>query len=253
MEQLPFALWWPASGILVCLLLRAWQQSLFSKYPFFYGYVSIVACADITRHYLYERAPQTYRTGWWISEFITAVVGLAVTWEIFSQILLPYKGVLRMARAVLLALFAIVLVKTAIDWRGIPLHDLIPTTVEIERNLRVVQALLLLAMVGLIVHYALPMGRNIRLMMWGYGSYLGFHVVLLTLRSERGPDFEGMKVLLESLWYCGTLVVWCAGMWSYHVNPGYSTALERDYDQLSRQTSRALSRLRSHLLESWRA
>lgn len=253
MQLFSLATWWLGDALLVCLLWRSWTQRQIARYPYFYAYIWTVLLSDGICHVLYAAGPSTYQANWWIFEFITAIVGFGITWEIFEQMLLPYRGVQRLARGVLLTLFALVFIRTAAAWKGTPLRSLMPTTVELEQNLRVLQALLLLVIVGLIAYYALPMGRNVKLMLWGYGTYLGVYVVLLTVRSEWGSSFDAFESVLPPLAYCVTLVVWCVGMWSFEPNPKPDLTLEQDYDRLSRQTGRALVRLRDHLMESWRA
>jgi hypothetical protein len=247
------AIWLVCDLMLVWLLGRAWRVKILTRYPFFFGYVGFVLCMDLVRLYLeLKTSPRAYEIGYWISEFFDALAGFGVTWQIYATILAPYGGVRRMARAVLSVFFALVLAKALVELTGNPLHNLGPTTVELERNLRFVQALLLMLMATLVVHYALPMGRNARSMLAGYAFYVGCMVIALSLRSQWGDGFQRSKDLVDRLGYITALLVWCGGMWSYSRDPAPEALIETDYDQISAQTSRAFGRLRQHVTQSWR-
>jgi hypothetical protein len=157
-----------------------------------------------------------------------------------------------MAASVFQLLFLLLLCKAAIVGLANP-HDFIPTTLEFARNLRVVQALLLVVMLALIAYYGLPTGRNVRLMLFGYGMYLGAQVVTLDVLIRLGKSFYQGWSVLSGVEYCVTLVIWCAGMWSFFPNPEPGFTLEADYQRISQQTARAFDRLRDHLVQSWRA
>jgi hypothetical protein len=247
--------WWATNLMLMLLLFRAWRGGLLVRFPYFFGYIGCVFCSTLLRLYLYWWAadPQAYRLGYWISESISVVFGFGVTWEIYARILAPYRGVGKMARTILGILLTAVLAMAILELWGDPLRRLGPTTAELEGNMRVVQALLLLALMGLIVQYAVPMGRNIRSMLVGYGFYIGCSAVTLSLHSRLANGFGDFLSLSQRSAYTITLAVWSAGMWSYSSNPAPDQAMECDYDRVSEQTIRALGQLRNHLIHSWRA
>lgn len=254
MEALSFLMWWFGELLLACVLYRAWREQLFARYPYFYSYVVCVVVSEVVRVVLYVAFPNAFGLGWWISELLTGLMGFGVTWEIFVQMLGSYDGARRMARFVLRILFLLIVVRAgAAAWGAPSLRILMPTTAEVERDLRIVQALLLLGMLSLIVHYSLPTGRNVRLMLVGYGTYLGCQVMTLDALSRWGKSFYQGWGILSSLEYCVTLLIWCAGMWSYFPNPAPELTLEHDYERVSGQATRAFDRLRDHLIQSWRA
>jgi len=242
---------WLVDALLVLLLYRACQQKLLTRYIYFYAYIGGVFGSEAIRQYLYYWRPTLYVNVWWISEFATAVLGFGITWEVFSQMLRPYRGVQRMARFVLAILVSGIVFNAVIELSNTRFSALVPTTIELERNLRVVQALLVLVLLALVIYYELPVGRNLRWMLIGYGSYLGLQVILLTILSAFG-DWPLGRGVLPSVEYCATLIIWVIGMWSVAPNPASSCALEEDYDRISGQTIRAFGRLRQHLIQSWR-
>jgi hypothetical protein len=248
------ALWWAGNGLIALVMYRGRKGALVGRYPYFYSYVASVAGSQLVQIYLsvgyYDQAVQ--KLAWWILEFVTAVVGFGVTWEIYRHVLWPFVGVRRMARAVLASLFGAVVGRTAIELAGRKLRDVFPTSIALEQNLRAVQALLLVAILGLIVHYGLPIGRNLWALLTGYGFFVGANIVSLTVTSRWHRDMWAIWAILPQIEYCITLVIWCVGMWAYSPNPMPDGALECDYEHVSAQTARAFGRLRTHLIHSWR-
>jgi len=64
------------------------------------------------------------------------------------------------------------------------------TTLETERDLRIVQVTLLIGLVALFAYYAVPLGRNLKGIIYGYGLFIATNVLHLTLRDSLGDSFE---------------------------------------------------------------
>lgn len=246
------AIWWAGNLMLVCMIWRLLTAALRFRYPYFLGYVLCVTASTVVRLSFQPQTSRAYSAAYWITEFVSAVAGFGVMWEIYAQVLGSYCGVRKMAHGFLGFLLSTVLAKAAVEMWGRPLRTLAPTTVELERNLRVLQALLLMTVLALVVYYRIPLGRNVRWLLRGYGFYIACTILALTVRSQFGARFELGKDLLQRLGWCATLAVWCVGMWSYAPNPAPSNSLGRDYERVSENTRRALGSLRAHVTESWR-
>jgi hypothetical protein len=216
-------------------------------------YLAAVFCRSPVLLLLRPVTSDGYRAGYWISELVCAMLAFGVTWEIYARTLAPYPGVRRMARSLMSVLLVAVGAKAMVGMWGNPLRNLSSTVVDFERDLRVVQMLLLLGLVGLVAHYALPMGKNIFSILVGYGLYLGFRVVLLTVLSNSGRVYHPVVSLaLQGAWNL-SLIIWCVGMWSYSDVPTPDRQIECDYERTSEKTIRAMGQLRSHLVHSWRS
>src|SRR5260370_38957290 len=64
------------------------------------------------------------------------------------------------------------------------------TTLETERDLRIVQLALLIGLVSLFASYAIPLGRNLKGIIYGYGLFIATSVAHLTLRDYLGDSFQ---------------------------------------------------------------
>jgi hypothetical protein len=246
-------LWWGGMLLLALALGRMTWAHLLPRFPFFSVYLAAVFCRSPVLLLLRPVTSDGYRAGYWISELVCAMLAFGVTWEIYARTLAPYPGVRRMARSLMSVLLVAVGAKAMVGMWGNPALYLGSTILDFERDLRVIQMLLLLGLVGLVAHYALPMGRNVLSILIGYGLYLGFRVVLLTVLSGSGRVYHPVVSLaLQGAWNL-SVIIWCAGMWSFADVPTPDRQIECDYERTSERTIRAMGQLRSHLVHSWRS
>ena len=120
----------------------------------------------------------------------------------------------------------------------------------LERDLRAVQTILVVGILFLLVYYAIPVGRNLKGIILGYGFFLGTSIINLTLRSHLGDAFQVWWQYSQPMAYLATLFVWSATLWSYQPNPKpeEQTELDRNYEWLSARTADALLKARSHIM-----
>ncbi len=89
--------------------------------------------------------PQIY----WVTEFIALVFGSAVMFEVYRKGLASFPGTAKIARNILLLVFALLLAKSIVAaspggvWLWVS-----QLPVEMERDLRIIQALALIALAG---------------------------------------------------------------------------------------------------------
>jgi len=247
-------LWWATNALESLLLIRAIKGGFFKRYPVFYVYLSYVLLESLLRFCVYVLKPGFYPKFYWYTQFFSLALGYGVIWEIFRQALSQYPGAARMARNVLWIVFVTVVSKTFVSTLSGPAWSPAKTTAELERNLRTVQAILLMIIVGLMVYYVIPTGRNLKGMVLGYGFFIGTNVISLTLRSHLGGQFRLWWRYLPAITYSVTLLIWCFTLWSFQANPRRESAvgIERDYELLAARTARLLMQARVHLARAIR-
>lgn len=248
------ALWWTGNALLALLLLRSLIGGFFGKYPLLFVYVSYVLVRSLLCFYIFVFHPTVYQFFYWYTEFLTVSLGYCVVWEIYRQVLGDYPGVVRVAQAILASVFLAVMARVLSNRLGGSVGPLNQTTVALERDLRVVQTVLLLVIVLLILYYAIPVGRNVRGILSGYGFFVGTSLLQLTLREHLGGSFQPWWEYLDPFAFDAMLVVWCVGLWSYAPSPSPQDdkAVEGDYELLVSHTTALLTRMRRHLLRGAR-
>lgn len=247
-------LWWTGNASMALVLARAIKGKFFTKYLIFYIYLSHVLVLALVRFYFFVFKSTTYRTLYWYTEFFSLAIGYCVIWEIYNQALAAYPGSLQIARGLVLATFIVVVAKVFINRLTGTLWELEATVLDLERNLRTVQATLLVVVVVVLRYYMIPIGRNLRGIILGYGVFVSTLVINNTLWSQFGDRFQLWLQYSQSVAYQIALLIWCLTLWFYHPNPvpEANIEIERDYEWLSVRTAQAVSRARAQVLRGVR-
>jgi len=245
-HRLQLSLWLAGVVLEGLLLLRALASGWFKKYPIFFAYLASVLAQESFLLAIYRFRFTYYTQVYWFEEFVSLVMGCGVTWEIFRVTLERYPGAGKMARNVLLIALSLVVSKGLVNaWNSdVPW----PTTgIELEGNLRAIQALALIVLAVLIVYYEVPMGRNIKGIFVGYGLFIATSVVTLTLRGSIGKTFQIAWVFLQPVCYLTVLFIWCGSLWKCDAAPLAESQLkiEEDYRLLALATRKGLSQVRT--------
>jgi hypothetical protein len=243
------AIWWGCIALEVALLVRCFAGRLLVHYPVFYAYILFVCLQSLIRFSVYHLYPQLYAPLYWITQWLCILTGCGVVFEIYRVGLRAYPGAARMARNLLALVFILVSTKVIVDTSNDSRWWMVVTNNELERALRTVQALAIVALVVLFIFYAIPFGRNLRGVLLGYGLFISQMVIWLTFfspGSEKFPEFW-FKLLPAS--YFVILVVWLTHLWSYAPNPQPRNAvqLEEQYQRVAAATSRRLREARGYV------
>jgi len=252
----PSVLWsvWALGVALESLLLvRAVASPWWRRYPFFFAYVASVFVQEVLLLVIFLLKYKYYASFYWYGEFISLLIGCGVSWEIFRLVLGRFPGAGRMARNVLLFALIMVCTKCGVDaWNGsAPLPS---TAIELERNLRAIQAVSLIVLAAFATYYAIPMGRNIKGIFVGYGLFIGTSVMTLTLLASLGETFQTVWVFLQPFCYAAVLGIWCTALWKYEDGRQLEsqTKIEEDYQSLVLVARKGLRQARTFLSKGMR-
>jgi hypothetical protein len=253
-SMLTQVLWWTCNALIALLLVRAVSRRLFARYLAFYFYLSLVLSVSVLRFYLYTFEHQIYAPFYWYSEFLSIAMGYGIIWEIYERTLTGYPGSLQMARWLVGGVFVIILGKALLNGLTGPAWGSAKNVLELERDFKLVQAILLLLIFGVLTYYLIPIGRNLRGMIVGYGFYVGTGLISMTVASMFGDGTYAWWRYIPPATYLCTLLFWSASLWSYHPNPvpTREVLIEHDYVLLSTRTAQAVSRARAEILRGVR-
>lgn len=253
MNSLSLTLWLVALALEIVILVRALVVGWFRKCPFFFGYLANVFFQDTFLLAVYIFKFKYYTPIYWYAEFLSLLLGCAVSWEIFRLVLGPYAGAGRMARNVLLVVLIMTLSKGLVGtWNGdVPWAV---TRVELERNLRAIQAVSLIVLALLITYYRVPLGRYAKGIFAGYGIFIAALVLTLTLRASIGRAFQATWVFVQPVCYDTALGIWCLSLWAEERSPLVESKerIERDYQSLALLTRKGLFQAREFLGKAMR-
>ena len=237
---------WTGCALLAAILARAMVEGLLKMYPFFYSYIGYVFITSAWALWAFADGSLSYQRFYWVAQFIGLVIGFGVAWELYAQMLAHCPGIRRLARALLVLILAAIV---AWSLRGPSIFSA-SNSAELERNLRTVQAVLLVALIGLVAYYSIPVGRNLRGIAIGYCFFIGTSVLNLSFLSYFGPSFQPWWQRSQPLAYCASLIIWCVTLWSYSPNPVPNDRMQRDYQRFADQTAKSIARLRRYLVDT---
>jgi hypothetical protein len=248
------AIWWSSIAVEILLVVRGLRGRLVFRYPVFYSYVSFVLFQDLFLFFAYRWYPLFYRNAYWTAEFISLIFGCAVVFEIYRLGLSAYPGTARMARNTLSFIFALAIAKALADAWTDPRWWMEAATTDIEGALRTVEALALVSLVGLFLFYSIPVGRNLRGILLGYGFFISASVLSLKFVSSAGNQLLHFLSSVYPASFLIALSLWLAHLWSYAANPvpAANVRLEQEYQRVAAATHRRLQDARGYLAKAVR-
>jgi hypothetical protein len=248
-------LWLVALALESVLLLRAVRGNFLKHYPFFYLYLACILIRDGSLMPVYYLWPRIYGLAYWSSRSLIVVMGCGVVWEVYKVALSRYAGAARMARNVIPFLFIFSVSRLFVKAWNSP--NWIPgsTTLELERDLRIVQMALVLGLVALFAYYAIPLRRDLKGIICGFSVSVATILIHLTLRDHLGDSFQHRWEYVQPMAYIIVLLIWCGTLWSYETAPELTTnpRLEVDYRSLATATRRQLRAVHTYVLKAIRS
>jgi hypothetical protein len=235
----------------VLILWRSVRTGLYREFRLFYGYIFLVLLQSLSLYYVYIEHPPAFQLAYWLSQIPLVLFGYAVIAQISSKAFQYYPGVARLSRRLVVVILILILAHAVFTAATSgPGSALGRTSVELERNARATQAILLTVFFGLTAYYAIPIGRNLAGISVGYGLFVGTTVVDLAIRAHF-PSFQPYWEIIQPVASLLVLVVWTLTLWSHHESrESKDTRIETDYETLALHTIRALRYIRAHLIRS---
>jgi hypothetical protein len=242
-------MWGAGISLEAVILLRSFRSRMLASYPLFYAYMACVLLTELSRYLLHAMNSPLWVNWYWGTEFLCLLMGYFVIFDILEKTLAPYEGPKKFARNVGLLVFASVVAFTTIQLIARNRFAQGLTSVEVDRNLRSAELVLLGGVLLIVANYGIPIGRNLKGIILGYGLYVAAVVMDDAARSYLGRSFQGIFSAVKSYSYFATLLVWAVALWSYHPNPVPSEPgnLNGDYQVMVTKTKNALGAVRSQL------
>ena len=239
-----------ASFLVALLLLRTAREKYFTKHLCFFSYLTYILVVNLLAIYVYSFRPKGYSDFYWYTQFLGVAVGYCVMWEIYTHVLRDFPGTAKMARCLVSGFFFVVLGAALFNAFYGQSSGLAMSVIRFERNLQAVQAVLLTLLLILVRYYTIPLGRNLRGLIWGYGIIIVAGIMTLTLRSYIGAPFQLWWQYLQPGSGLVASAIWLRAFWVYAPNPkaDASIRLEEDYEVLAERTYRAIAKARASLL-----
>jgi hypothetical protein len=238
------------TGLLVevLILIRSIQCRIFAKYPIFYTYLLTVLGVSVFLQMAHAATPSLYALLYWRLQFVTMALGCGVIVEISRHVFARHVSLDRFVRWVAIVTFGSIFLVFAIHVVFLPHWKPAANPAELERNLRIAQAIALMSIVFLTGYYGIEIGRNMKGLILGFGVYVGASIISLTLRLFVGIRFSPIWKPVGPLSYMAALIIWAVALWSYAPAPDLpSEPTEVDYRGLAGRTRQLLGSIQEQL------
>lgn len=247
-------IWWTAIALEVVILLRGALTGLLKKYPLFFTYIACVLLKEIIGLLTRAWAPKLYEPLYWPADLATILASYAVMVEIFRWSTRHKPGIRRLTQRALLTVFALTVAFAASNFVDGKFSSPSRAVAALGRDLRYVEAGVLLLMLWLLLRYRIPLGRNLLGLLIGYSFWVGINVVNLAFWFVPGNEFSNLLRGLLPTTYVFTLGVWCMTLWFAYPEPVQpaETRIERDYELLAAKTQAGLARTSTRVVRIMR-
>jgi hypothetical protein len=247
-----FIVWGIGVVLEATILVRLVQTSNLTKYPCFTAYISCVLIATVSDYIVAQVSPHIYGYWYWIFEFLSVILGYSVIQEIIEKGLTSYKGVRGFARVLGFGTFGVIVCIIVAEWLAAGSFAVVLNSNDVEKTLRTAELVLLASILGVFSYYSVPVGRNLRGIILGYGVVVAVVVMTAAGRAYKGDSFQPVFSALRTDSYLVSLLIWTVALWSVQPNPApvRPVRLESDYQALALRVRNALDTMRSHL---WKA
>jgi hypothetical protein len=241
-------IWFIGTLLQAVLLLRFLWSNEVRHYVFFFFYLVGSLIGSAVLYVIFFTNSKSYAEWYWAIQILTLILGCGIILEIFKHTLAHYPGAERFAMAVAILILGATLSFAALRTLLSPTSSVPSLNFELERDLRLVQALLLFSLMAIIFWYGIAMGSNMKGMIVGYGLYIGASLVSLAIRFYIRRPLPA-QVIFRQTAYDLALIVWLVALWSYRPDPAPASSidLESDYEALVAGTKAKMSSVRSHL------
>jgi hypothetical protein len=201
-------------GLVVWRLLKSRAAR---RYPYFTTYVIADAISNALLIAAAALREPWFGPAYWVAEAVSVLAGFMILWEVVRGLFPSESALRRVAQSILLGIgiFAIpaiwVLGWSQANLIRFPYRYLSPIFVQ---YLCLAQAVLLLGTAAVAAYYKLPLGRNLRGLVFGFGFYLSLCAMnFASLQIIRG--FLPYWQLVSPVLYIGLLVFWLWAFWDY--------------------------------------
>jgi hypothetical protein len=194
--------------------------------------------------------PTFYPGFYWSTEFIGVFVGCAVVMEFAWVGLAEFPGVAKLARVALIATFSLTVGKVLLTAMQGALGWPVSLVVQLERDMRFVQIAAILSLLLLFLRYRVPLGRNLRGIIIGYGLFLAINIVNLTYLERLGETVYSLASHIQSSAYFFALCVWTAFLWLRVAPATVGAPLQTSYNEILDRTREQLARTQAEVQRS---
>jgi hypothetical protein len=243
---------WPLGLFLEALILgRMLYSRNFKRQPIFYLYLLSVFLVSGVLYLMYWKADNhhiDYSNWYWQTQLVTLVIGYGVILDFARRSFTDYPGADRFFRTLGFAIFLCTFGLVGYHLLAVRSLSLNAFYDDLEKYLRVVEALFLVATLLVLSYFGIRVGRNLTGIVLGMGLYVAVSLALLAVIKYAGPGVYAFWEFMQSATYLAALAIWTVALWSPDSAPRPPSGPpgSGNYDQLTDRTRAELESLRDY-------
>jgi hypothetical protein len=200
---------WFGLVLLAMVVVRVMRNGVAGRFPWFAAYLTVVFASSVLAWWIYSAHSSSYGAFYWISEVASFLLGVAVSSEILRKAFAGYPAIRDLGTRLFRVLLGAALLRVALMDNGAQ-----NLWYDLERDVRILQALLLMAIALLALYYSIRLDVNQLGILIGYGLFVSFAVINLALRSHVGTAFQSIWSLMQPVQYVVCEAIWCVTLWT---------------------------------------
>jgi hypothetical protein len=204
------AFWYVPFALQVILMLALLFRRLYRQLPYFFSY-TVAVVVEGTLFLILGRSSPLYKGVYLIGEPTTWVLGMAMIYEIYTNLLKEY-AVLQKLGTVLFWLTGVILVLvaswTAYSSPGADAERLLKGFLALERSVRIVQCGLLVVLFLFARFFGLSWKNHLFGIALGFATFVFFELAVVAVRAYTGASQIPYYLFLKPASYDLGLLIW---------------------------------------------
>ncbi len=197
------------------LLVRAWLEKSFHRFPLFYSYTSFVLTISLIVFIMDYIAARQYVEFYWFCLMVMWIAEFAVLAEGSDHIFAPYPRIRRLGRLVTVLVCSTFFFTSMLPSLLRPQSRAI-ALLNFTGSASLTKAVLIVVLLAAARLYQLPLGKNISGMLLGFAAYLAVNVANMGLAEMYGREVYGpIFAVVGPLSFVLGLTIWNVALWRY--------------------------------------
>lgn len=215
-EILQFALGATPAAVQIAILVAMFRNGSRKRFPMFWTYTLYQILLTATLMVFFQFGEMEYFLAYWAGAAMSAFLGFAVIYECFSEAMKPYETLRDLGR-LLFRWTAIVMVIVGVVFAlstpgGTESTVMVRNILILERAIRIMQCGMLLLLYLFSHHVGITWRNQLFGIVFGFGLYASSNLVMYSLRSRLGEDWNTSASVLNALSYLFVTALWAGYM-----------------------------------------
>jgi len=209
-------LWVAPAAVQIAIVVAMSRNGARKRFPMFWTYTLFQILLSITLVFFYRLGQLDYFFAYWAGAAMSAFLGFAVIYECFGEAMKPYDTIRDLGR-LLFRWTAIVMVLVGVVFAlstpgGTESTVLVRNILILERGIRIMQCGMLLLLYLFSHHVGITWRNQLFGVVFGFGLYASSNLLMYSLRSRLGEDWNTTASVMNSLCYLLTVGIWSGYM-----------------------------------------